>query len=366
MSSLSPSGPIHGGDIWGAARHLQEDPRRILDLSASLNPLGPPPGLDRVILRALELVCHYPDRSNFELRRVLAQKLGLQPENILIGNGSTALIRLLARALELKTILVMAPVFGEFPRSLALASRHFHYHQLSERNHFLPSLEDMEKAWEQEPSCLVLTNPQTPCGELVDPEVLDFCLEQAQRRRAWMVVDEAFMDFAPGQARRWALERVARHPRLVVLRSLTKFYCMAGLRLGYLLCHQRTMPPLAELGEPWSVNTLAQAAGVFCLQQDDYAQETRRLVRQWRREMRAELEKMGMEVYPSQVNYLLTRLPAGGPEAAAVAAACAEKGVLLRACASFPGCGPRHLRLAVTTPQERQRLYPVLERALSA
>ncbi len=365
MSSLSPSGPVHGGDIWGAARRLQQDLHHILDLSASLNPLGPPPGLDQVVARALELICHYPDRSNFELRRALARNQGLEPGNILTGNGSTALIRLLSRALELKTILVMAPVFGEFPRSLALAGRHFHYHQLSEENHFLPTLQDMESAWEQEPSCLVLTNPQTPCGALVEPAVLDMCLDLARRRRAWVVVDEAFMDFAPREARDWAPRRVKEYPRLVVLRSLTKFYCLAGLRLGYLLCHRQTMPPLAELGEPWSVNTLAQAAGVFCLEQEEYARDTRRLVRRWRREMAGELEEMGLEVYPSQVNYLLTRLPASGPDACRVAAACAERGILVRDCSSFPGCGPRHLRLAVTTPQERARLYPVLKEALA-
>ncbi len=364
MSSLSPSGPVHGGDVWGAARRLQRDLHRILDLSASLNPLGPPPGLDQVVSRALDLVCHYPDRSNFELRRALAAGLGLEPGDILIGNGSTSLIRLLSRALELKTILVMAPVFGEFPRSLALAGRHFHYYQLSEKNHFLPTAQDMEAVWAQEPSCLVLTNPQTPCGDLVDPAVLDRCLELARRRRAWVVVDEAFMDFAPREARAWAPRRVREYPRLVVLRSLTKFYCLAGLRLGYLLCQQQGISPLAEQGEPWSVNTLAQAAGVFCLEQEEYARDTRRLVRGWRREMAAELEEMGLEVYPSQVNYLLTRLPAPGPEAARVASACAEQGILLRDCSSFPGCGPRHLRLAVTTPQQRKRLYPVLREAL--
>ena len=359
-------GSAHGGDIWGAARRLKRPLNEILDLSASLNPLGPPPGLAEEMAGCLGLLCHYPDRHTVELNQALAEACGLEPGNVLPGNGSTALIRLVARALDLKTILLLAPTFGDFARALALAGRHFHHFFLKEENNFAPTMADVEDLWQQEPSCLILGNPLSPSGGLVDSSVLEAILAQAERRRAWVVLDEAFIDFAPAPAQGWAPAKVLANPRFIVLRSLTKFYCLAGLRLGYLLAHQDTAAELRLLGEPWSVNTLAQKAGPYCLAQKQYAEKTREVVSLWRKAQAERLAELGLFVFPSQANYLLVRLPAEGPTAAQVAKACAQQGVLLRDCASFNGCAPYHLRIAVASLEEQERLFSVLTPALKA
>ncbi len=356
---------VHGGDVWGWARALGRPVADILDLSASLNPLGPPPGLGEAVAQAMDLVCHYPDRLSYEFRRTLAAKLGVDMGCLLPGNGSTALIRMITRVLDLKQIVLLAPAFGEIARSLAIAGRHFHYQIMSEQNGFAPVAADLDQLWREEPSAVILSNPISPSGQVVELEVLDSLLTQAQRRQAWVVLDEAFIDFATAQARNWAASKVHDHPRLVVLRSLTKFYCMAGLRLGYALANADTLADLAPMGQPWSVNTLAQAAGVHCLAQDEYAQETFRLVAQWRSEQMEALEGLGLAVLPSQVNYFLCRLRPEGPNAAQVAEACAQEGVLLRDAASFVGCDAYHLRVAVTHPEGQERLRAALNKALA-
>ncbi len=357
---------VHGGDIWGASRLLGIPRKDILDLSASLNPLGPPAGLTEEITRGMKDVCYYPDRQTWDLRKALAAKFGLRASNVLPGNGSTNLIRLLARALTKRNIVVMAPAFGEFARSLALAGAHFHFHLLSEKNNFSPTQADLDTIWAGDPSCIILSNPLTPSGGVVDQSILENLLVQAKRRNTWLVLDEAFIDFAPAPVRDWSAPLLEDNPRLVVLRSMTKFYCLAGLRLGYMLCARQTGKQLAPLGEPWSVNTVAQRAGVFSLQQEDYETKTREAVDKWREEQAARLADMGCHVYPSAVNYLLLRLPLGGPSAAQVAATCAAKGVLVRDCSNFPVCTNHHLRVAVATPEEQERLYEVLEQALKA
>jgi threonine-phosphate decarboxylase len=354
----------HGGDIWGASRLLGIPRNEILDLSASLNPLGPPAGLIEEITRGMKDLCYYPDRQTWDLRNALAEKFGLRPGNVLPGNGSTNLIRLLSRALTMRNIVVIAPAFGEFARSLALAGAHFHFHPLAEKNNFSPTMDDLDKIFADSPSCIILSNPLTPSGGLVDREILDQLVAKAQRIRAWIVLDEAFMDFATAEARNWSPQLLEDNPRLVVLRSMTKFYCLAGLRLGYMLCSRHTGKQLAPLGEPWSVNTMAQRAGVFCLKQEEYETKTRDAVDKWRAGQAERLAGMGCHVYPSQVNYLLLRLPMPGPNAAQVAAYCAAKGVLVRDCSNFPVCTHHHLRVAVATPEEQERLYEVLEQAL--
>jgi threonine-phosphate decarboxylase len=356
----------HGGDVWGASRLLGLPARDILDLSASLNPLGPPAGLIDEIVRAMENICHYPDRQTLELRRALAKKFGVRAGNVLPGNGSTNLIRLLSRALTKRNIVLLAPSFGEFSRALALAGAHFHFYPLSERNNFQPAMQDVEKIFADSPSCVILSNPLTPSGGLVDPQVLNSIVTQAQRKRAWVILDEAFIDFAPQEDRDWPLKLLEDNPRLVVLRSMTKFYCLAGLRLGYILSARQTVSQLAPLGEPWSVNTLSQQAGVYCLGQEEYEAKTREVVNKWREQQIARLKDIGYYVYPSAVNYILTRLPADGPNAAQVASFCLSKGVLVRDCSNFSGCTGHHLRIAVATPEEQDRLFEVLEQAPKA
>lgn len=354
----------HGGDIWGASRRLEIPLDQVLDLSASLNPLGPPPGLRQELDASFDSLCHYPDRQALKLRHALSDWLGVETINILPGNGSTALIRLVIRVMDLRPIVVIAPVFGEIPRSLALSSRHFHYLFLHEQNAFTPTAQDLQRLWEVNPSCVFITNPGSPSGACWDLELLEKMLAQAHRRQCWVVLDEAFVDFTPGDYAAWSPARVLEYPRLIVLRSMTKIFCMAGLRLGYLLAHREAVRTLAMLGEPWSVNTLAQKAGVFCLGQTEYLEETHRRVEQWRGEMADQLQEMGLKVFPSQVNYLLVRLPELGPTAAEVAAYCAARGVLVRDCESFAGCGKHHLRLAVCPPADQQRLFKLLREAM--
>ncbi|CAO0824741.1 threonine-phosphate decarboxylase [Desulfarculales bacterium] len=363
LISLGEGG--HGGDIWSAARSLGVSVSEILDLSASLNPLGQPPGLSKVISEALQLIRHYPDRSTLELRQALAKSLGVKPANILPGNGSTALIRVVARAMDLRSIVVMAPVFGEFARSLAITGRHFSYLLLKEKNGFAPTSRDLGQLWDQDPSCIILSNPITPAGGLVDLDVLNSLMVQANHRRTWVVLDEAFIDFATEETRKWSPLLLERYPRLVVLRSMTKFYCLAGLRLGYALGHSDTMAKLAPLAQAWSVNTLAQKAGVYCLGLEGYAIQTRRMVDEWRQQQAETLMKLGLKVYPSQVNYLLCRLSEDGPTAELVAQATAAKGVLVRPCGNFVGCSPYHLRTAVCTPEDQKRLLQALKPALN-
>lgn len=354
----------HGGDVWGAARRLKAPLSQVLDLSASLNPLGPPPGLQEAVLAGLADICHYPDRSCLELRKALAQSLGLTPNHVLPGNGSTSLIQLLARAMDLKSICLVAPAFGEFARSLAITGRRFHYHILKEASGFSPTRADIDALWESEPACVIISNPGTPAGDLADPEVMEYLRWNAVRRHAWLIIDEAFMDFCPAQARAWSPPLVKQHERVLVLRSMTKFYCLAGLRLGYMLGHPDTLAALAPLGEPWGTNTLAQAVGIHCQGQEEYAQKTRQAIEKWRAEQAQALKSLGLKVYPGQANYLLTSLPEDGPNASLVAAACAEQGVLVRACPDFVGCTPWHLRTAVCASEEQTRLIETLKPAL--
>ena len=356
---------LHGGDIWSAARALGKAPEDILDLSASLNPLGPPPGLGQVLAGAADRVCHYPDRLALELREAIARRLGVEVANVLPAAGVTALLRMAARSLAGNFSVVVAPTFGEVCRSLAIAGRRFAYVVAPEHQGFALGRAQLGEIWDLGPGCVWLTNPVSPSGTVVEPEVVQELVEEAEARGVWVVVDEAFVDFVPGSVRAWAPEAVERYEHLVVLRSMTKFYCLAGLRLGYALGSPEVLRRIAAMGEPWSVNTLAQVAGVWCLGQEEYEEITRERVRSWRDSQRSMLEGLGLSVAPSEANYLLCRLPDGGPSAAEVAQVCLrDHAVMVRDASTFHGCGPNHLRVAVAPPAQQRRLGLALRQAL--
>ena len=158
--------------------------------------------------------------------------------------------------------------------------------------------------------------------------------------------------------------RLEQYPRLLVLRSLTNFWGLAGVRLSYLMAHRDTMARLAPLGDPWSVNLIAQKVGLFCLEQEAYQAQTREKLPVWREAQAQALGELGLSVLPSQASYQALSLPLGGVSGSQVAQACADQGVLIRDCTTFPGCHQRTLRVGVAPPEQRPRLVQALSRAL--
>ena len=265
--SPSPPPPLHGGDVHAAARRLGVRPEQILDFSANLSFTGPPRGLRAALLRGLDQVPHYPDPACWDLRQALAAHLGLEAECILAGNGSTELIYLLARALGASQALVVSPAFAEYGRALDLAGASLSWLATSENQGFvlrdpLPPARD---------AMIMLANPASPSGGALAPEELLALAQPALDSGAWLVVDEAFVDFAPQLSLH---AHLARHPRLVLLRSFTKFFAIPGLRLGHVLAAPDVIERLAQAQEPWSVGSLAQTAGLACLAARGYARRT--------------------------------------------------------------------------------------------
>ena len=267
--------PPHGGDVYHLARSLGLDLADLLDFSANINPLGFPAGIQAAIQQALGEIVHYPDRRCLELRRELAAYHGLSAEQILVGNGSTELLYLVARALAPRQALIVAPAFSEYEHALKAAQVPVAFQVTAEADNFTLS----EPLDPQGADLVFLAHPASPSGVLLAPELL---LEVAARLDAagvYLLLDEAFVDFVEEASLKTQL---ARFPRLLILRSFTKFFAIPGMRLGCLLAAPELIRRLAAVQEPWSVNTLAQAMGRACLQDLDYMARSRALVRQER------------------------------------------------------------------------------------
>jgi threonine-phosphate decarboxylase len=360
MSASAHQTPPHGGDVYHLARTLGLDLTDLLDFSASINPLGFPPGLYAATQEALKEIIHYPDRRCLALRQELAAYHGLAPEHILVGNGSTELIYLVARVLKPRRGLIVTPAFSEYERALSVAGAPLAFHATTEADNFT-----LHEALEAEAGDLVfLGHPASPSGVLLDQELFLDTAARLDAFGAYLLLDEAFIDFVEEASFK---SHLSHFPRLLILRSFTKFFGIPGMRLGFLLGAPELLARLYEVQEPWSVNTMAQVMGRACLADRDYMARTRALIVQEREFLLEGLAALpGLTPFPSAVNYLLVKLNRPGATAAGLQQQMLCQRLVIRDASNFRGLDGRFFRIAVRSRSENERLLQALQECLES
>jgi threonine-phosphate decarboxylase len=358
MSNLS----AHGGNVYEVASRLGCRPEDILDYSASINPVGPPEGLREVFAEHFELLQHYPDIHNRELIHDLAAFHGVTAEHVVVGNGSTELIYWLPRVLGIGSAVVVLPTFSEYQRAFEIQGTKLTKLFAKPENGFQPAVEQLAAVLQENASeAILVTHPGSPAGALLPPVVREQLLRACHERGMYCIVDEAFVDFCEDESFKAFLTEM---PRLILIRSMTKFYGIPGVRVGYLLTSPTIAQSMHRFLPPWSVSTLAQIAGSYCLRQDEYRQRTLHMVMHERAIMEKCLRKLaGFHVFPGRANYLLMELEATLPTAGELQEdLIKQERILVRDCASFEGLGDRYVRLAVRLPRQNSRLLAALGR----
>ena len=344
----------HGGNLNALARRSGIAPDAILDFSASVNPLGPPESLRAAASRALDRVVHYPDPDSTELVTALAAKHGLAPESIIVGNGSTELLFAAGRALSFTRALIPVPTYVDYAESVRIVGCEPHFVRLSDDADFDVPWSDLES--QLQPDDLVfLGQPNNPTGRMFDVDAFDAL---AQRHpKVTFLVDESFAEFVDGY------RSIGDRPlaNVIVMRSLTKFYAIPGLRLGYAMADADVARRLRAQILPWSVNVLAQEAAVAFLKDHDYADATRALVAKSRQRLRDRLMELpGFYVVRGDANYLLVRVDRADLDAHSIAERLLAQRIAIRTFTPDQHLDSRYFRVAVRTPDENDRLIDAL------
>lgn len=350
----------HGGGVHQLARESGLPLARILDFSASINPLGMPPAVLAAAQQAVAEAVHYPEIDAGHLRAALASFHRLPPECLLPASGSTELFYLGARVLRSRRALLVAPAFSEYERALALAGSTIEFFSLRPEENFQLDLSRLLQCVKPDTDLVLLANPGNPSGAGVAPAQIE-ALARALREQALLAVDEAFIDFCPAES---VIERVLAHSNLYVFRSLTKFYAIPGLRAGFLAGPAPGIARLAAAQPPWPLSTPALAAAIACLGQEEFRAATLVTIPRLRQQLADGLTALGLTVFPGRANYLLARLQGAEQSAAGLAARLKLQGLLIRDCANFPPLDGRYLRLAVRSAEENQRLLAALAQQL--
>lgn len=350
--------PVHGGNLTWAAALAGCPPDAILDFSASISPLGPPKSAITAIQAHMGKLSYYPDPNYWELRVALGEMHQLPPEWILPGNGSAELLTLAGWDLaKLATTYLATPAFGDYWRALKAFDAKVRSYPLSLDQRTSPSPAPLPPS-----NCgLLLNNPHNPTGQMFLVEDILPYLEQF----ALVVVDEAFMDFLHPHQEQSLIPVVQKYPNLVILRSLTKFYSLPGLRLGYAITHPDRLRCWQQWRDPWPVNTLAAAAATAVIQDKDFQQQTWEWLPPTRLALFQGLAQVPcLQPYPSAANFLLVHSQQSISQVQQKLLECHQ--ILIRDCLSFPELGDHYFRVAVRSKTENERLVQALTAILSA
>ena len=355
--------PRHGGNLQQAALRLGCAPEQVLDFSASLVPFAPPAVVRRSLRQALTLQV-YPDRSYGALRQAIADRHQLDADAVLPGNGAAELFTWAARdAAALGLNHLPAPGFADYERALDCWGGRWQYEELV-LPHQQAGPQALPEAFRSQLSALQgplwLTNPHNPTGQLWSRESLLELLE----RVPLLIVDEAFLPLVPHGERQSLMALACRHPRLVVIRSLTKLFGIAGLRLGYAIAEPQRLLRWSRWRDPWPVNGLAAAAGESLMADGAWTRRVQAWVAKERPWMADQLLRRGWQVSPSSCNFLLIQRGASLENWRQRLEQ--QHRILVRDCRSFVGLDERWWRLALLDRRRNRRLLRALDQMQAA
>jgi threonine-phosphate decarboxylase len=352
----------HGGNIYHAAREQGCKPADMLDFSASINPLGPSLRAIRALQQGLWTVRHYPDPDVHDLRRALAEHVGIDPSCFLIGNGSSELIYLLPAALSLKRALIVGPAFSEYARAITQWGGQCSYVQAERKDEYRPPIQKILDCLGDHRAgvdAVFLCNPNSPTAQILNRHELLQVVQCAAKHGCWMVLDETFIEFCEEES---LSPEIAESPRLLVLRSFTKFYGLPGLRIGYLVSHPHVIQQLQGRQPPWSVNALAQIAALAALKDRGHRRRSLAFMKEERERFSQALRALpGVHVFSSAANFLLLELPQTVP-VPTVVETLRQSRILVRDCSDVPGINWGTIRVSINTIRDNNALIEALGR----
>lgn len=341
----------HGGNVYLASREKDVAQENLLDFSANINPVGLSAGVRAAMLNNIEAVIHYPDPGATDFKRSISNYYSVKTENITAGNGAVELMYILCHMLKPKRVLVLAPTFSEYERAAIAANAQVEYFYLLSEQKFAVNIPELIKRISAV-DIVFIGNPNNPTGKLVPREDLEFLLRSAQFSNTLVVIDESFLDFLPDDSLYTCRPLISQYENLVIIQSLTKFYAIPGLRLGFSLANNWITDRLQQGKDPWNVNTLAQAAGIAALTDKEYQQRSRDYIQQARSGFFKQLLTLPFQVYEPSVNFILLDVSSCGFTAAKMQKKMFEYRILIRNCSNYIGLSDGFIRLAVKTPEQ--------------
>jgi len=346
----------HGGRLGGSAAGAGEE-AHLLDFSSNITPTGTHPAIMRAVRRGITTIHEYPDPHSDILLEELSRYTNLPRTNLIVGNGAIEIIynfALVSSGNRTCSALIQAPTFQEY----RVASRIDGFRVATFESMDIAA--DLDRFVSEIPKegTVYVCNPNNPTGSLLPKEDVLHIVRAAAARSSTVLVDECFIEMSVGGES--VLQQVRNHDNLVVLRSLTKSFGLPGIRIGYAATSPDMINLLYGVKVPWSVNCVAQTAGVAALQHaGEILDAATRIVRTEAAYLQKEISRIdGLECHGTSANFMLVRTRQDSPTLQKM---LIDKGILVRDCSNFEGLDAHHIRIAIKQHEENRMLVDALE-----
>jgi threonine-phosphate decarboxylase len=355
----------HGGDIWGFSRKYNVPLEDVLEFSGPINFLGPSPKAVEAVKENAKFIKFYPDPDPVEFKTEVAKYVGysVEKDNIVLGNGSIELIYAITEILPRGfKALIPVPSFSEYEKAVIRVGGEAVFIQLPESCAL--ETEKIKRAVTAETKILCICNPHSPSGTLYSKETLLELLDFCHGKNVIFSIDENYIEFAEKGEETTLAGLVKDYENLFVIRSVTKFYGMAGIRLGYGIAAPTLIKKLENVKIPWSINSLASCATLAAFNDTDFIENTKRTISKERAELAKNLNEIGLHVYPSVTNFLLVRIKNRKITSTRLKELLAKEHMLIRDCCTFVGLDDSYFRVTVRSAKDNQKLVQSIKQIL--
>lgn len=347
---------IHGGDVYTEGLLKGRD---LLDYSSNINPLGVPESFKRELNTAVESLVRYPDIQYRELRKALSKYTGVSQDYFLLGNGAAEIIDLSISLV--KRILIIAPSFAEYEIDAKKWNCSIEYSKLKEVGEELVyDYEDIIDKLKYVDG-IIIANPNNPNGGTIDKQKFKEILNICEITKKVVIIDEAFIEFT-GNKEHSFIDEVENYECLILIRALTKFFGMPGIRFGYgISSNEDLLFEIKEKQNPWNVNSFAETAAKVVLKDEEYIKSTLEWITEERKYFRSKLKEISFieKVYENNANYLLCKLKE--IDCNQLFHSCLERGIVIRKADNYRGLDERYVRFAVKDRASNDKFLKVLK-----
>jgi histidinol-phosphate aminotransferase len=354
--------PYQGGKpISEVAREFGLDEANIIKLASNENPLGMPESARQAMAAAIAEAGRYPDGNGFELKAAITAKYGVPAERITLGNGSNDILELAAHAFVQPG---QSVVYAQYSFAIyALATQAVGGRSLVvDAKNYGHDLDAMAAAIVDDTRLIFIANPNNPTGTFIPGAQIEAFLKRVPSNVV-VVLDEAYTEFLPADLQYDSIAWVDRYPNLLVSRSMSKVYGLAGLRIGYGIAQAGITDLLNRIRQPFNVNSLAQAAAIAALRDDAFVQRSAKLNADGYRQLTAAFDAMGLEYVPSLGNFVMIKVGDDLGAGARINLALLKQGVIVRPVGNY-GL-PQWLRISIGLPKENELFVDALKKALA-
>ena len=341
----------HGGNVKEISRRNNIAYDKIIDFSANINPLGMPDSVKKAIVENLSEAEKYPDITYFELKAAICEFENIYSNSLILGNGAAEVLFNIVRGINPRNSLILAPTFSEYEEAVRAVNGNISYYELREENQFHIQ-EDILNYINEDLNLIFICNPNNPTGVITEKELLLKLLKKAEKNNVMVLIDESFLDFIKENLS--MIKYISGYKNLIIIKSLTKFFALPGIRIGYGICGNiELVKRIESICPAWNINIFAEIATKVGLKDENYIKNSINFILDEKDYLYRELKKINkLKIYEPRVNFILIQTLIKID----LQKELLKRNILIRSCSNYNGLSGKFYRIAVRSHEENSIL----------